>query len=353
MSTWMNLGARWLLLLGGYAVLAYAVYLFGMHALPSLVEFDRTLAEIINPDHYVLFVDEFFRAVTDYSNLVIPLPMVSWMIAYGLYRLTQMPRRRALGWAAASCAIYWLVLGLLYLAFSDKEEVVPILTYLMPVPPVLIALGAGVPALAPKMDARRWMTGLLGVEMLVLIGLWASKMLFWNAGLVGANFVFLPALVMTSGGMVYLFATMRPESMRRFARLFWLVLLSIIITDLIATQRTKDAVGRPRPLSEKNAPWNEQMRSIPEEVLRGASSYPSGHTSGTFSLLIPIFWWLRDPRARAGVLAWCVLQGVSRVYTAAHFPIDCIMGALLGFAGGTMVFFLLGGPRLRLEKDAT
>lgn len=352
MKHWMELVARWLLLLGAYGVLAYFVYLVGVYAVPGLTGFDRSLAEMLNPDQYVPGVDEFFRALTDYSNFLIPVPMVSWMVAYGLLRLTQMPRRRALAWTAVSCTIYWVVLGLLYSKFSNKEGVSTIVTYLMPVAPVLIALGAGVPAIAPKLNPRHWLTGLLGVETFIIFGLWATKHLGWNAGLVGANFVYLPALVLAFGGMMYFFATMQPETMRRFARVFWLVLLSISMTELIATQNTKDAVARPRPLSEKNAPWNEKMRSIPEENLRGANSYPSGHTSGTFALLIPIFWWFRDPRARAGVLAWCILQGVSRVYTAAHFPIDCLMGALLGLTAGSMVFFLLGGPKLRLEKKA-
>lgn len=349
---WLSLGARWLLLLGAFGVVAYAVYLFGLHGVPALTGMDRALAEAINPDAYVPVLDEFFRGVTDYSNFVIPVPMVSIMVAYGLYRLTQMPLSKALRWSAISCVIYGLFLGLLYWGFGDEEGVPRLILYLAPVAPVLIALGAGVPALFPALGARRWLTGLLTVEVIVMLALWGSKQLWWNEGLPGANFVLLPVLLTTFSAAAWLFYRVEEETMRRFARLIWLVVLSVIITDFIATQRTKSAVGRARPLSEQNAPWNEQMRHIPEELLRGNSSYPSGHTSGTFSLLIPVFWWLRDPRARAGVLAWCVLQGVSRVYTAAHFPLDCLMGALLGVTGGTLVFFLLGGPALRLERKA-
>jgi membrane-associated phospholipid phosphatase len=135
--------------------------------------------------------------------------------------------------------------------------------------------------------------------------------------------------------------------MRSFGRMFWLALLSVYLTDFVATDYLKEAVARPRPLNGANKPWNEQVRIIPDEVLRGNNSYPSGHTSSTFALLTPYFWYTRKRKVRAGLMTWCVLQGFSRVYTAAHFPFCCLMGALLGFGVGTLVFFTLGGPALR------
>ncbi len=141
--------------------------------------------------------------------------------------------------------------------------------------------------------------------------------------------------------------------MRRFSLLFWLVLLSALSTGVFATDKIKASVARPRPLSGHNEPWNEGLRIVPDEVLRGSNSFPSGHTSGTFSLLTPFFWYVRDRRGRAGILGWGLLQGFSRIYTVAHFPFDVLMGGLLGFGVGTLVFFTLGGPALRgpAEKD--
>jgi membrane-associated phospholipid phosphatase len=344
MNIWVSRAVRWMLLLAGYGALWGATQLFGMHGLTYVVAWDRALSAAINPDAYFPFVDEFFRAVTDYSEFTISVPLVSLAIAIGIYRFTQMNRAQAALWGGGLVALWWVVL---FVVGRDEDLSSSVLIGLGLAPVLLLVLGAGPALLNPAFNTRRWIAGMLCVETLIVLGLWASRKLFWNEGLVGANFVFLPVLIASFGLMVYLFFSLGEDALRRYTRIFWLVTLSTVMVGLIATKITKESVARPRPLAESNKPWNEALRPIPEETLRGASSFPSGHTSGTFAMLTPVFWWTRSRRARAGLLGWGVLQGASRIYTVAHFTSDCIFGAMLGFGTGTLIFFLLGGPALR------
>ena len=282
---------RVLLLASGFALISGLVYAAGLWLVPLVDGADKAILAACNPDEYLPGVDQFFRALTDYTNFLIAVPLLSWMVAYGVYRL--FPRHKRL-----------LV-------------------------NVLIVETVGVAVVA------------------ALGGIWP------NTVYTGANVLLVIFVLAAFGAIAGLFRAMDDDAMRRFARVFWLVLLSVCLTDFVATDLIKAAIARPRPLNDANKPWNEKVRIIPDEVLRGCNSYPSGHTSSTFALLTPWFWFTRNRKVRTGLMTWCVLQGFSRVYTAAHFPFCCLMGGILGFAVGTLVFFTLGGMALRPPAKST
>lgn len=284
-STLTNLVVRLLILGGGFGALYGFVYAAGLWIVPLVDGVDKAILAAINPDSYLPVFDEFIRALTDYTNLVLGFSIIAWMVAYGLYRL--LPKYKSV------------------------------------------------------------FTGLLAITAIVMTVLAAIGKLWPNSTLLGANIIEVLAFLIALSAATYAFHRMNHDQLRRFGRLFWLLLLSVYLADIRATNPIKDSIARPRPFNEANRPWNEAVRPIPDELLRGANSFPSGHTSGTFSLLTPIFWYVRKPKARAGLLSWCVLQGFSRVYTGAHFPFCVLMGGLLGFGVGTLVFFTLGGPSLR------
>lgn len=279
---------RILIVAAGYGSITGLVYAAGKWLVPLTDPFDKAILAACNPDTYVGGLDQFIRALSDYTNFLILTPMLSWLIARGLFRL--FPKGKTL------------------------------------------------------------FTGLLIIEGIALTLLpWRAE--DWNNSVyIGANILATAAILAVFGLAVVLFHNMEDTSARRLACVFGLMLLSGAITDWGATNPLKSAVARPRPLNDANKPWNLQVRVIPDELLRGRNSFPSGHTSGTFGLLTPMFWFLRDRRARVGIFAWAALQGFSRVYTAAHFPFCCLMGGILGFSIGTLVFFTLGGPSLRQQS---
>ncbi len=344
-----NLFLRLAGLIAGFGGLWAAVLLFGKLVLPQLSGFDYAISAWVNPDAYVPGVDEFFRAVTDHTNLVIAVPLISLAVAIGLCRLMEMPAVACLKWSAIAGALWCLLIGVIGVLLEGD---MPMVLGLCAFGVGLILVGVAPPQLIPALPARRWAMALLLTESFILLGLWLAGELFWNPELFGANIAFLLALIVVLGALLRTFHRLDDAWSRRFVRVFWLVLLSSLMVSLFATRHIKETVARPRPLSEAHQPWNDQLRVIPTEELRGNSSYPSGHTAGTFALITPLFWWLRDRRARTVLFGWGVLQGVSRVYTVAHFTVDCFAGAVLGFGTGSLVFFLLGGPGLRAPGSA-
>lgn len=348
MNPKISLFVRWMLLIVAFRGIWALVMDFGLHLVPKLEPWDQAISAAVNPDTPIVALDAFFRAVSDYGNFLIAMPLVSLSVAVGLYRLTQVSVRAAWVWGIVASALWAVVI---YLIHGELELGTQGAIIAAALAPILIVFGAALPR-AFALPAKRWITGLLAAEVVTLVGLWFAHLVWWNKELVEANYVLLPVMIAAFGGAVYAFHCMDERGLGRFVGVFWLVLLNIILVDPIATEQSKSAIGRPRPLNDARKPWNEQLRVIPEEKLKGNNSFPSGHTSGTFALITPLFWWVRDRRARAGILTCGVLQAASRVYVVAHFASDVIVGSLLGFGTGTLVFFLLGGPSRRAPDRA-
>lgn len=287
----LSLPVRLLLLLAGTATVTGLSYLTGRFVVPLTDLLDRKMILAFNPDHYLPGFDQLFRAVSDHTMLLISVSIISWSIAYGLWRL--FPRGRT--------------------------------------------------ALAV----------VLGVETLALAGFAIANRLIPNSTYTGVLLLLTLGVLACMGATTYAFYTLPPERMTAVTRLYGLILITVLLTNPLATDWLKKTIARPRPMNALNENWNTQLRPVPDELVRGANSFPSGHTSSTFALLTPVFWFVRDRRVRLGLMTWCVLQGMSRVYTVAHFPLCCLVGGVLGFTIGTMVFFLLGGPSLRRDAVPT
>jgi undecaprenyl-diphosphatase len=88
----------------------------------------------------------------------------------------------------------------------------------------------------------------------------------------------------------------------------------------------KRALRRPRPTTRREA--REALLAHPD-----AWSFPSSHTAAAFAAAMVAAAPL-GPLALGLLLAWAAAVGVSRVYVGAHYPLDVLLGAVLGAAVG-------------------
>jgi membrane-associated phospholipid phosphatase len=115
------------------------------------------------------------------------------------------------------------------------------------------------------------------------------------------------------------------------------LLLCVAISDPAAYQ-LKKAVGRIRPCRDDSVAGFLDCRL---ESL-GRLSFPSNHAANSASLAVFVSCCYPPLSVPAALLAFLV--GFSRVYLAVHYPLDVIVGWLLGSFAGLCVFLMLRRP---------
>ncbi|WP_347549204.1 phosphatase PAP2 family protein [Pseudalkalibacillus hwajinpoensis] len=69
-------------------------------------------------------------------------------------------------------------------------------------------------------------------------------------------------------------------------------------------------------------------------------SFPSGHTTASFSVLTPFI--LHVPSLSLPLATLACLVGMSRIYLGHHYPSDVLAGILLGGGSGILALLLFG-----------
>ncbi|GAB3570059.1 phosphatase PAP2 family protein [Spirosoma luteolum] len=128
---------------------------------------------------------------------------------------------------------------------------------------------------------------------------------------------------------------------------------AVAMADQVASSLLKPLTHRLRPCHTPS------LQKLIHPVLEcgGLYSFVSSHAATTFALATSL-WLLLGRRypALAGVFVWAALVSYSRIYVAAHFPLDVLAGTGLGvLSAWFMVYFYgrtTGGQQLaRLNQS--
>lgn len=121
---------------------------------------------------------------------------------------------------------------------------------------------------------------------------------------------------------------------KAFAALGMLLFLVLLITTL--TDLTKEVVARLRPNN------TEEINTLIRIVKSPTNfSFFSGHAASSFSITALVYLFLRRKVKWSWLFfIWPILFAASRIYVGVHYPIDIIVGTVVGLGSAFLTYML-------------
>lgn len=116
-------------------------------------------------------------------------------------------------------------------------------------------------------------------------------------------------------------------------RLGMLIIFSFLFSGLIA-QIIKLIVIAPRPAVFFQ--FSDYPHFITDVTLFNYHSFPSGHTTSIFALMVTLIFSLKNTFAQIALFLLAVAAGYSRIYLGQHFPEDVLTGSVIGLFAAIM-----------------
>jgi len=115
------------------------------------------------------------------------------------------------------------------------------------------------------------------------------------------------------------------------------IILTVLLTVFFVvtlTDLTKEVVARLRPNNDTEI--NTLIRILRSPM---GFSFFSGHASSSFCITTMVFLFLKKHTKWAALFfVWPLLFSMSRIYVGVHFPIDLIVGALVGILASCLFY---------------
>jgi undecaprenyl-diphosphatase len=132
---------------------------------------------------------------------------------------------------------------------------------------------------------------------------------------------------------VFLIALLFKKYGRQTLYLLLSVAILVFLTDQVSVHLFKNVFLRLRPCHD---PLLQGMVRTLNGECGGSYGFVSSHAANTFGLAVFLFPFLRStiPGLSWIIIAWAAVVSFSRIYLGVHFPLDVIVGAMLGILLG-------------------
>lgn len=131
-----------------------------------------------------------------------------------------------------------------------------------------------------------------------------------------------------------------------FRNLHWKWVLGCIITialtitfaDQVCATFIRPYVCRLRPANLEN-PISDMVQIV-NGYRGGRYGFPSCHAANAFGLAFFVFYVFRTRSLTWFIMLWALVTCYSRSYLGVHYPGDLLVGAVVGFVGATLCYWL-------------
>lgn len=110
-------------------------------------------------------------------------------------------------------------------------------------------------------------------------------------------------------------------------------LLALAFNHILTNEILKDAFGRPRPYTV-----TAELVTLIKQL--SSYSFPSGHTSTSFSAAFVLFKML-PKKLGIPALVLATMIGFSRLYVGVHYPTDVLGGMIVGFMCSVWAYYVV------------
>lgn len=158
----------------------------------------------------------------------------------------------------------------------------------------------------------------------------------WIAAHLTADWLDPMMRVITSlgdGGVFWILLALIFLCFKKTRRMGAAMAISLIISTLITNVTLKPLINRPRPYELRT------IEGLDTSLLPGDASFPSGHTTVSFSGAFALFW--QNKKAGVPALALATLIAFSRLYFYLHHPTDILGGILVGLVASLLSRLIL------------
>ncbi len=131
------------------------------------------------------------------------------------------------------------------------------------------------------------------------------------------------------------------------ATIFLLALtLSIVFADQVCATLIRPYVERLRPSNLENP--LSALTIIVDGYRGGAYGFPSCHAANSFALAGFLYHTIKRRGFILFILGWALINSYSRLYLGVHYPGDLIVGGLIGFTIGTLLYYVANSLSKRM-----